>query len=257
MKYKIIDVNQSNIEKYPQAICFINPKLETFHFKLEWLKKRFKEGLKIKLMFVEGENKSGKDKLIGFVEYLPGNQVWRAVEADGYMFIHCLWTNGKKFQHQGLGNKLLQEVEKDAKGLQGVAVITSDKAFMANKSIFLKNNYQPIEESGTEQLLVKQYKKTALPKLKKPQNVLGKYQDLTIIYSCQCPWIPRFVQEIEPILKKKNLKINIKELTSAKEAQETPGIYSTFNLIYKGHLLADRYISTTRFQNILKKEKII
>lgn len=31
----------------------------------------------------------------GFIEYLPGEHAWRAVHADGYLFIHCLWVVGK------------------------------------------------------------------------------------------------------------------------------------------------------------------
>lgn len=33
-----------------------------------------------------------------------------------------------------------------------------------------------------------------------------------------------------------------------------PSIYATFNLINNGKLLADHYISLTRFNNIIKKE---
>lgn len=172
------------------------------------------------------------------------------------MFIHCVWTNGKKFQHQGLGTKLIEEVEKDAKNMAGVAVITSDNSFMVNKELFLKNGYKVVETLKKEQLLVKQFQIAPLPKLKNNEADLKKYQDLTIIYSKQCPWVARLIKEIEPMMKNKNLKIDIIELTTAQKAQETPGVYSTFNLIYKGKLLADRYVSTTRFLNILKNEKI-
>jgi histone acetyltransferase (RNA polymerase elongator complex component) len=35
------------------------------------------------------------------------------------MFIHCLWINGKKHQHRGLGTLLIEEVEKNAKDMMG------------------------------------------------------------------------------------------------------------------------------------------
>lgn len=75
-----------------------------------------------------------------------------------------------------------------------------------------------------------------------------------MIYSNQCPWVARFVEEVKPILKEKGLNPAIIELKSAKEAQKAPSLYSAFNLIYNGKLLADRYISTTRFKNIIEKE---
>lgn len=106
----------------------INPKHELYHLKIDWLKQQYKEGLKTKLLDLAGEKKP-----VGFIEYIPGRYCWRAVDAKGYMFIHCLWTYGKKHQHKGLGRFLIKEVEKDAKAMLGVAVVTRDKSFMANK----------------------------------------------------------------------------------------------------------------------------
>ncbi|MCP4051181.1 MAG: GNAT family N-acetyltransferase [bacterium] len=249
MNYSIVEVNADNLSDYPYVICFINPKHEFFSLKINWLKQRFAEGLKIKLLFLEGEKRP-----FGFIEYIPGENAWRAVDCKKYMFIHCLWTNGKKYQHQGLGKVLLEEAEKDAQSRNGVAVITSDKAFMAKQDFFIKNGYKVVEKCGKEQLLVKTFSEKLLPKLNRNNDLLVKYQELTIIYSKQCPWVARFMEEIKPVFVEKKLNPNIIEITTAKEAQNAPGIYSVFNLIYKGEILADRYISTTRFLNILNKK---
>jgi hypothetical protein len=53
------------------------------------------------------------------------------------------------------------------------------------------------------------------------------------------------------MIKKLNLKIT--ELKTPKQAQEAPSVYSVFTLIKDGKILADHYISSTRFRNILKK----
>jgi hypothetical protein len=245
----IVEVTADNISKHPQAICFINPKHEFFDKKIDWLKEQFKNGLKIKLLYIENEKRP-----IGFIEYVPGEYCWRSVNAQGYMFIHCLWTNGKKYQHQGLGSLLIKEVERDAKDMMGISVVTSDKSFMANKEIFLKSGYKIISESGKEQLLIKQFKEGPLPSFNYWKNELKKYEGLTIIYSKQCPWVARFIEEVKPILKDKELEPTIIELKTAREAQKAPSLYSVFNLIYNGKILSDRYISTTRFLNIVKKE---
>ena len=249
MKTKIVTVTADNLAEYPQVICFINPKHEFYHKKIEWLDQQFRNGLRIKLLFIEEEKKP-----VGFIEYIPGEHCWRSVQAHGYMFIHCLWTNGKTYQHQGLGAELIVEVERDAKDLLGVAVIASDKAFMAKRDIFVKNGYELAEESGKEQLLVKALKKGPLPRINDWKSVLNSYQGLNIVYSKQCPWVARFMEEVKPILAEEHLDVNITEIKTAKEAQNAPSLYATFNLIYDGKLLADRYISTTRFKNILKKE---
>lgn len=249
IKSTIVEVRSENIKEHPGAICFINPKNEYYPLKVEWLKEQFKKGLKIKLIYIEGE-KSPK----GFVEYIPGEYCWRPVDAKGYMFIHCLWTNGKKCQHQGLGGKLISEVEKDASGMKGVATLTSDKSFMVDKRIFLKNGYIISAESGKDQLMVKQFREAPLPTFIKSDFDPTNQKGMTIIYSRQCPWVARFIEEVKPILKKENLEPEIIEIKSHEEAQKAPSLYGIFNLIYNGKILADRYISTARFSNILKKE---
>jgi len=216
MKTSIVKVTMDNIAEHPQAICYINPKHELFHKKVDWLREQF---------------------------------------ANGYMFIHCLWINGKKHIRQGLGSILIKEVERDAKKNKlGVAVITSDKSFIATREIFLKNGYSIVSESGKEQLIAKQFKKGSLPYINNWEHELKKYKGLAIIYSKQCPWVPRFIEEVKPILKKEKLEPKIFELETAEQAQKGPSIYCIFNLIYDGKLLADRYISTTRFLNIVNKE---
>lgn len=249
LKTTIIDVTAENIDEHPQAICFINPKHELYHQKVEWLTGQFEAGLKIKLLYLDGEKKP-----VGFIEYTPGVHCWRSVTAPGYMFIHCLWTKGKKYQHQGLGKRLIDEVERDAKDMTGVAVITSTKSFMAKKDLFIKHGYQIVSESKNEQLLAKSFKEGPAPVINDWESELKKHQDLTIIYSKQCPWVARFMEEVKPILKKEKLKPKIIELGTPEQAQQAPSCYSVFNLIYKGNLLADRNISITRFLNIVKKD---
>ena len=243
----LVDVTAANIGEHPQAICFINPKHEHFHHKVDWLKQQFKNGLKIKLLYRAGEKRAA-----GFIEYIPGEHCWRGVKAAGYLFIHCLWTHGKERQHQGLGALLIGAVEAEAKAMLGVCVLTSDKSFMVRRDIFLKLGYHVAAESGNEQLLLKQFKAGPKPVLLKPQPETGK--GLAIIYSRQCPWVARFVEELKPILNKLNLPLAFTELKTPAQAQNAPCAYGVFNLLYDGRLLADRYISTTRFLNILKAE---
>ena len=59
-------VTESNLLQHPQAICFINPKHPEYHLKVDWLKERFREGMVIKLLYLEGEKRPA-----GFIEYVP------------------------------------------------------------------------------------------------------------------------------------------------------------------------------------------
>lgn len=252
MNYQIIEINENNLSEYPQIICFINPKHEYYNLKIDWLKERFKEGLKIKLLQTENDH-----KIAGFIEYVPGAYAWRSVDAGGYLFIHCIWVNPNKNKNHGLGSALVNEVIKDAKMLKanGVAVITSDGSFMAKKDLFIKNGFSLVEEKDKFQLLINNFNtESTLPRFTSNENILKEYQGWHIIYSRQCPWVARFIEEVKPIIKEQGLEMNFHEITEAKKAQNAPSIYAVFNLIKDGKLLADRYISTTRFLNILKKE---
>jgi len=248
-KTNIVEITAANITEHPQIICFINPKHEFYHKKVDWLKEQFAYGLRIKLLYLDQEKGP-----IGFIEYVPGEYCWRAVNTKGYMFIHCLWTNRKKYQHLGLGSLLIDEVEKEAKDMIGVTAITSNNPFMANNRIFLKKGYTTISECGKEQLMIKQFKEGPLPSINNWKEELEKHKGLTIVFSKQCPWVARFIEEVKPILEKEDLKPMIIEMKTAKQAQKAPSLYGVFNLIYKGKLLADRNISTTRFLNIIRKE---
>jgi hypothetical protein len=243
----IIDVDLTNIEQYPPR-CFLNPKNEGYKRKLEWLKRRFKEGLRIRVLYDE-ENK--KDH--GFIEYVSGENTWRAVQAEGYLFIHCMWISPNDWKKKGYGSRLVKECLRDAEGKLGVAVVTSDGPFMATKEIFLKNGFTIVEERGKDQLLVKQLKKGPLPRFKDYEGQIGKYKGWHIVYSDQCPWVARFIDEL-PSAIIADLKLKMTRLTTPSQAQNGPSIYSVFNLIHDGEILADRYISKTRFNNIVKKE---
>jgi hypothetical protein len=141
----------------------------------------------------------------------------------------------------------------DAKGKLGVAVVASDDSFMASKDIFLKNGFKIVEEDGKQQLLVKQIKKGKSPSFKDYKKQLEKYRGWNIVYSNQCPWVARFISELDKeIIRKLNVKI--KELKTPQQAQNAPSIYSVFTLIKEGKILADHYISGTRFNNIVNKE---
>jgi len=154
-KPMIVDVSSENLVQYPPA-CFLNPKNVGCQIKLDWLKERFAEGLKIKLLYFANDKKCH-----GFIEYVPGEHAWRAVDAKGYFFIQCIWIYPNNVKNKGYGSLLVEECVKDAtkQGKAGVAVITSEGPFMAKKDLFLKNGFKIAQTSGAFTLMVKQLRK--------------------------------------------------------------------------------------------------
>ena len=252
---KIIDTNADNILDY--GVCgYKNIKRPGYPEKIEWLKDRFKEGLVIKILY------SDKDGTQGMIEYLPGEYCWRPVEARGYMFIHCIFVGFKRaHKGKGYGSLLVDECLSDAKKnkMHGVAVVTRKGSFMAGKNIFLKKSFKVVDTMPPDfELLVKKFNEKAVtPKFKRDwKQKLSRYKKgLTIIRADQCPYTVKNVNEISETAKERyDIKLNVIDLKSCKEAQNTPCAFGTFCMIYNGKVITHHPISNTRFVNIMNKE---
>ncbi|MFI5173267.1 MAG: GNAT family N-acetyltransferase [Terriglobia bacterium] len=230
--------------------CLTDPKNQGYQPKVEWLQRRFAEGLRF-LLF-----RNEKGKPLAFLEYVPGEYAWRPVDARGWLFVHCLWVypSGKKVG--GLGRRLIQACLEEARqtGATGVAALVSDGAWMAGKQIFLKNGFKQIAETDRFQLVVYRLKKGQEPQLRDISSNLAKYRGLHIVYSTQCPMLPKSVNDLSEMAAEHGLKLNVTVLKSPREAQNAPSYYGVFNLVWNGRLLSDHYVSKGRFKNILQKE---
>ena len=235
---KILDVNITNVEKAGFFCRMSKMKTDGNQKKLSWLKKRFAEGMKIKMLELPER---------GFIEYVPGEYAWRSVDAKGYMFIHCLWVVGKS-KGKGFGEILLNECILDAKmhKMNGVAVLVSDDNWMANKKLFLKYNFEIVEQAEPSfQLLVKKFGNSANPKiLNNFEKNLKKYREgLTIILTDQCPYLDDSVSTMKEYAEQKGIPIKIVELKSAEDVRKySPSPHGTYNIVYNGKLLSYYYL---------------
>jgi len=252
--FNIITTDSSNVLEH--GLCgYKSLKRPGFPEKVNWLKERLKEGLIIKSLYSEEKGTQG------MIEYVPGEYCWRPVSAKGYMFIHCLFVGFKK-EHKNKGNasRLLDECENDAKAFKksGVAIVTRKGSFMVDKDIFLKRGYNVVDNGGSDfELLVKKYNKDeADPKfINNEDTIKKKYANgLTIIRADQCPYTVKNVNEIKEVaISKFKIKPNVITLKSYKEAQKSPCMFGIFSIIYKGRIISEHPISSTRFDNIMNK----
>lgn len=142
---KIIDINEENTEEYGLFCKKTKKNFAGYQNKEKWIKERFKEGLKYKLLMVKEGN---KETSRGMIEDIPGEYNWRGIQADGWMVIHCLWVVGKH-KNKGYGSKLLEECIKDAKDqrMYGVVSMAADKGgWLSNEKLFLNNGFEKVDE---------------------------------------------------------------------------------------------------------------
>lgn len=251
---KIIDLTPENIADY--GVCGykdVEKHLE-LRKKISWFQEYYAKGLRIKVVMSE------KGGYQGMLEYIPSEYAHRPVNADNYMFIHCLFVGFKnEYKGKGFATALLNECMKEAKekNMNGVVVVTRKGSFMAKKEIFLKLGFVLVEETKPDfELLVLKFDQTAPnPSFRNMDEQLEKYKNgLTILRSAQCPYTEKNVNEIIKTAKEKyNLETNLVEIKTAKDAQESPCAFGTFCILYNGKVISYSPISNTRFENIMKE----
>jgi len=246
----LIEVTPGNVEEYG-VFCVKNKKAPGYKEKIDWMRQKLNRGVKLLILT------NGSGKQLGFVEYIPSEKAWRAVDAPNYIFIHCIYVARKPNRNNNLGSMLLSAVEKDAQnsGKAGICVLTSDGPWIANKTLFERNGFIPAATRGRFELLYKTFDPDTTP----PQffdwtNTLKQYQGWHLLYADQCPWHLKSVTALSEVAREYDVPLQVTRLNDPEEAQKGPGGYGTFALVRDGKLLADHYLSATRFKNILKKE---
>ena len=114
-----IRVNKDNLEKEHICCAISNNKDIQVSSKKAWLADRFDEGL----VFLKSVER-GKC----FIEYIPAENAWVPISADGYMYIDCLWVSGS-FKGHGYSNDLLNACIEDSKkkGRKGLCILCAPK----------------------------------------------------------------------------------------------------------------------------------
>ncbi len=250
---EIVNLTPENITNY--GVCGYKNAEKNLELqkKIDWLKKYYPLGLRIKAAVIENSYQ-------GMIEYIPNEFAHRPVTVGNYMFIHCIFTGFKKeYKNQGIGSKLIQECinESKNKNMDGVGVVVRIGSFMAKEDIFLKFGFKQIDEAlpDFKLLLLKFNEKAKDIKFKDLNKLLENYKDdLIILRSPQCPYTEKNVNQIIELAKEKyNLKVNLIELDDHIKTQNCPSPFGSFCIVYNGKVISYSPISKTRFENIIKE----
>jgi GNAT superfamily N-acetyltransferase len=239
--FQIITVDASNVDQEGFFCYMSKPKSAGYHRKRMWLEARFAEGLKIKILHETG----GRN--VGFIEYLPGEYAWRAVQAPGYLVVHCLWVVGKG-KGKGYGTRLLEECLADARsqGKLGVAMVTSARPWLAGKELLLRNGFESIDSAPpTFELLVKPFDGAPLPTF--PQDWEARQArfgpGLTVVRTDQCPYLEDAVNAVLEAGAERGIPARAVELASSQAVQaDSPSAYGVFGILLDGKLLSYHYL---------------
>ncbi|MEC0182814.1 GNAT family N-acetyltransferase [Paenibacillus peoriae] len=213
--------------------------------KLNWTENEFSQGLTY--IQIRKDNKPA-----GFIEYARGEQAWRAVHADGYLVIHCLWMG---ITGLGLGSQLIQRCIEDAVrlGKKGVAVITNtDTSWAPGPDIFLKNGFQHVED-GPYSFQLYVYKLNSdhsdpyFPN-NWTQRLERFSEGLTILRTHQCPYLEIAAQNVIEAAESVGIQPEIMYIHDRPQLMElSPTPYGVFHVIYKGELISYHRLTPRSF----------
>jgi len=188
---EIIDLE----ERYEETYCncledWSDEFTEAGDLKKQWLDKKKKQGLKVKLA------RNEKDELVGMIHYIPIEHSW--AEGSGLYFIYCIWVHGYKqgvgnYQGSGIGQMLLDAAEDDCRelGADGLAAWGVRLPFFLRSKWFKKRGYSKADADGMLELVWKPFKEGAEPpKLVKMKKKPSKQNDLPTVTCFRNGWCP-------------------------------------------------------------------
>jgi L-amino acid N-acyltransferase YncA len=231
----IVTVDASNVDQYGFFCYKSKPKTAGYRHKRAWLEERFAEGLRIRIVREGG-------RPAGFIEYVPGEFAWRAVNAPNYLVVHCMWVVGRG-KDKGYGSRLLSEAIADAQALgkHGVAVVTSRRPWLTGSALFLKHGFEVTGEAPPSfELLVRSFGDAPRPSFPADwSHRLGLFgRGLTVVRSGQCPYLDATTEKALVVAREAGVSAQVVELATAKEVQAAaPSAYGVFGVVYDGKLL--------------------
>ncbi len=247
---EVINVNADNIDETGFFCYMSKKKSEGYRKKANWLKARFGEGMRLKVLKLPER---------GFIEYIPGEYAWRSVQCEGYMFIHCLWVVGRS-KGRGLAGILLDQCLADAKkaGLKGVAMVVSEGNGLIGKRFLTKSGFKSVDKAAPSfELMVKKFARGPNPSFTGDwDKKAARYpKGLAIFRSDQCPYNEDAVKMVANTATELGIEARIIELEDSGDIRKyAPSAYGTFDILMDGVLMDCRF--TTKRQFLKKLETL-
>ncbi|MBR4452341.1 MAG: YoaP domain-containing protein [Clostridia bacterium] len=245
-----IRVTKENLDTEHICCAISNDKDVQVSSKKAWLSDRFDDGL----VFLKSTER-GKC----FIEYIPAEKAWNPIEADGYMFIDCLWVSGS-FKGHGYSNDLLNACISDSKdkGKKGLCILSSSKKkpFLADPKYLKYKGFSVCDEADNGiQLWYLPFSTGAEPPAfkecaKYPHTDEAGY---ILYYTSQCPFNAKYVPVLEKTAKENNIPFRSIHIESGEEARNAPTPVTNYALFFDGEYLTNEQMNETKFLKLIAR----
>lgn len=248
---EFIKLTHENLEREHICCAISNSKDVQVVSKKAWLSARLDEGL----VFLKGDVR-GKC----FIEYITAEYAWAPIDAEGCMFIDCLWVSGQ-FKGHGYSNRLLDECIRDSKerGKKGLAVLSSKKkmGFLSDPKYLKYKGFVAADAADPyfELLYLPFFPDVNKPRFKpcvhRPVQELPS--GFTLYYTSQCPFTAKYVPLLEAAAREAGAEFHTVHIISREQAQNSPCPFTTFALYYDGRFITHEILSVSKFQKLFSE----
>lgn len=245
---ELIKLTKENLEQEHICCAISNNKDVQVISKKTWLEKRFDEGL----VFLKG-NVRGKC----FIEYIPAENAWAPIVANGFLYIDCFWVSGQ-YKGHGYSNELLNACIEDAKkqGKNGLVILSSNKKmpFLSDPKYLKHKGFEVVDTARPyyELMCLKFDDNVETPRfmehVKKPH--IDK-EGFVLYYTTQCPFNVKYVPIIETVAKDRKVKFEAIQIATTKQAQLAPAPFTTYSLFYNGEFVTNEILSDKKFDKMI------
>lgn len=237
METKYITITKENIDTEHICCAFSDKKCtEGYQMKKEWLKGEFDSGYVFRRL-------DARAKV--FIEYVPAEKAWTAVDAPNYLMINCFWVSGQ-YKGNGYAKALLQSAVDDAKaqGKSGLVTVVGTKKFhfMSDTKWLLRQGFTIVDTLpyGFSLLVLKLDKDAPDPSFKKcvRSGECEEMRGLVVYYTNRCPFTDYYVNgSLWMLAQENNIPLKIIKLETMEQAQSAPTPATIFSAFYNGKFL--------------------
>ena len=245
-----IRVTKENLEQEHICCAISNNKDIQVSAKKAWLSERFDDGL----VFLKSVER-GKC----FIEYIPAENAWLPIKADGYMVINCLWVSGS-FKGHGYANDLLGACIEDSKAKEkaGLCILSSAKkrGFLADPGFLKYKGFSVADESdnGIQLWALPFSTDSRKPEFKECAKHPHIEEDgYVLYYTNQCPFPAKYVPVIESVAKEHGIKFRSVHVTDKETAQNLPSPVTNYALFKDGKYITNEILSDKKFLKMISE----
>ena len=239
-----IRLTKDNIENEHICCAISNNRDVQVASKKAWLLERFDEGL----VFLKSVER-GKC----FIEYIPAEYAWNPIEADGYLYIDCLWVSGS-FKGHGYSNDLLDACIADGReqGKKGLCILSAakKKPFLADPKYLKYKGFTVCDEAdnGVQLWALSFAADAEKPRFRDcARHPHVDEQGYVLYYTNQCPFNAKYVPILEQTAKENAIPFHAIHIGSREEAQNAPTPITNYALFHDGEYITNEQMNDKKF----------